>query len=231
VIFAARAWIALSAFHGRALCPLRPPATIRALMLPDARDVERVGRRLHDDRQLGVAQRGLAVEQRRQRALGVRQLLAREEDEPERRPASASSTITASAPFMSAAPSPWTRLVVAAAREVVLRGDRVEVPGEHDRRLGIDDDAAVAGVAGPQDLADVGRQPRPRRATRWGRRSSSRARSASRCASMRGEAMRYCGIDVSARPDGQQLCTLHERRGAESGELVARSTRRARWTR
>jgi predicted nuclease with RNAse H fold len=33
--------------------------------------------------------------------------------------------------------------------------------------------------------------------------------------------MRYCGIDVSARPDGQQLCTLHERRGVESGELVA----------
>ena len=33
--------------------------------------------------------------------------------------------------------------------------------------------------------------------------------------------MRYCGIDVSARADGQQLCTLHERRGAETGELVA----------
>jgi predicted nuclease with RNAse H fold len=33
--------------------------------------------------------------------------------------------------------------------------------------------------------------------------------------------MRYCGIDVSAAPDGQQLCTLHERRGAEGGELVA----------
>ena len=33
--------------------------------------------------------------------------------------------------------------------------------------------------------------------------------------------MRYCGIDVSAAADGQQLCTLHERRGAESGELVA----------
>ena len=33
--------------------------------------------------------------------------------------------------------------------------------------------------------------------------------------------MRYCGIDVSAATDGQQLVTLHERRGAESGELVA----------
>ena len=33
--------------------------------------------------------------------------------------------------------------------------------------------------------------------------------------------MRYCGIDVSARPDGQQLCTLHERSGPEGLELVA----------
>ena len=33
--------------------------------------------------------------------------------------------------------------------------------------------------------------------------------------------MRYCGIDVSAAADNQQLCTLHERRGAASGELVA----------
>lgn len=33
--------------------------------------------------------------------------------------------------------------------------------------------------------------------------------------------MRYCGIDVSARAGAQQLCTLHERRGAEGTELVA----------
>ena len=33
--------------------------------------------------------------------------------------------------------------------------------------------------------------------------------------------MRFCGIDVSARPDNQQLCTLHERRGTEGVELVA----------
>ncbi|HYF25816.1 MAG TPA: DUF429 domain-containing protein [Baekduia sp.] len=34
--------------------------------------------------------------------------------------------------------------------------------------------------------------------------------------------MRYCGIDVSARPGHQQLCTLHERRGADRRiELVA----------
>ncbi|HWI08944.1 MAG TPA: DUF429 domain-containing protein [Solirubrobacteraceae bacterium] len=35
--------------------------------------------------------------------------------------------------------------------------------------------------------------------------------------------MRYCGIDVSASANNQQLCTLHERRGAEGEgvELVA----------
>lgn len=32
--------------------------------------------------------------------------------------------------------------------------------------------------------------------------------------------MRFCGIDVSATPGNQQLCTLHERRGAEGVELV-----------
>jgi len=33
--------------------------------------------------------------------------------------------------------------------------------------------------------------------------------------------MRFCGIDVSARADNQQLCTLHERRGSVGVELVA----------
>jgi predicted nuclease with RNAse H fold len=33
--------------------------------------------------------------------------------------------------------------------------------------------------------------------------------------------VRYCGIDVSAKPGNQQLVTLHERRGAEGPELVA----------
>ncbi len=33
--------------------------------------------------------------------------------------------------------------------------------------------------------------------------------------------MRYCGIDVSARPDAQQLVTLHERRAGAGIELVA----------
>ena len=33
--------------------------------------------------------------------------------------------------------------------------------------------------------------------------------------------VRYCGIDVAAKPSAQQLCTLHERRGAQGTELVA----------
>ena len=34
--------------------------------------------------------------------------------------------------------------------------------------------------------------------------------------------MRYCGVDISARPGNQQLVTLHERRGlAAAIELVA----------
>jgi hypothetical protein len=33
--------------------------------------------------------------------------------------------------------------------------------------------------------------------------------------------MRYCGVDISARPDNQQLCTLHERRTGGQLELVA----------
>jgi predicted nuclease with RNAse H fold len=32
--------------------------------------------------------------------------------------------------------------------------------------------------------------------------------------------MRYCGIDVSAKPGNQQLCTLHERRSGDGLELV-----------
>src|SRR5215208_4974250 len=34
--------------------------------------------------------------------------------------------------------------------------------------------------------------------------------------------MRYCGVDISAKPGNQQLVTLHERRAPEGGvELVA----------
>jgi predicted nuclease with RNAse H fold len=40
-------------------------------------------------------------------------------------------------------------------------------------------------------------------------------------ARLRCTAVRYCGVDISAKPGGQQLVTLHERRGPEGPELVA----------
>jgi predicted nuclease with RNAse H fold len=45
-----------------------------------------------------------------------------------------------------------------------------------------------------------------------------------RSPSRRGRAahdVRYCGIDISAKPGNQQLVTLHERRGTDGRELVA----------
>ena len=43
--------------------------------------------------------------------------------------------------------------------------------------------------------------------------------------------MRYCGIDVSAKPANQQLCTLHERRGPDGWSWSPPSTSRARSSR
>ena len=53
--------------------------------------------------------------------------------------------------------------------------------------------------------------------------SARRVRSARQVPAGRtmGRAVRYCGIDVSATPGNQQLCTLHERRAARGVELVA----------
>ena len=54
-------------------------------------------------------------------------------------------------------------------------------------------------------------------------RAASRSpRSATRPHNSLTRRMRYCGVDVSAKPANQQLVTLHERRDAEGGmELVA----------
>ena len=128
----------------------------------------------------GVAQRRLALEQRRQRALDVRQLLARgRRRSGSGAPASASSIITASAPFMSAAPRPCTASSVAAARAVVLGGDGVEVAGEDDSRAArrrrrrsvspASRDRARRRRAGRRGRARPGA---PRRATPRGRRSA-----------------------------------------------------------
>ena len=122
-----------------------------------------------------VAQARLALEQRRQRALGERQLLAPEEDEAEvdvarSRRASASSIITASAPFMSAAPRPWTapssrrpgRLSWAGT---VSRWPARRTSGRVAARGRAGEDAGVARVAGvdaarAQDVEHVGGERR-----------------------------------------------------------------------
>jgi predicted nuclease with RNAse H fold len=78
----------------------------------------------------------------------------------------------------------------------------------------VDDRRLVPGLRGDVDelqhavgeaVGEVGHQ-RARYRCRWPLRLSG---------------VRYCGIDVSAAPDRQQLVTLHERRGAEGPELVA----------
>jgi hypothetical protein len=77
----ARRWIALSACHGRALWPLTP-GDQRGHDVAHAAGLQPVGGGLHDHGELGRAQRVLAGQQRGERRLGDRQLLAPEEDEP-----------------------------------------------------------------------------------------------------------------------------------------------------
>ena len=82
--------------------------------VPEAAGLDRVRRRLEDDHELRVVHEP-GLEERRERALRGRQLLAREEEEGEvdregllGATQRASSIITASPAFMSAAPSPCT---------------------------------------------------------------------------------------------------------------------------
>ena len=97
-----------------------------------AAGVQLVGGRLHHHDELGVEP--LALEQRRRarcrRAAAPR---GRRTGSRTARRRSASSTITASAPFMSLAPSPCTRSPSRRPGQVVLRGHRVEMSGEQDR--------------------------------------------------------------------------------------------------
>ena len=132
---------------------------------------------------------------------------------------------------MSLAPSPMHAVAVAAAGAVALGRDGVEVAAEqHPRAL----------RAGQQRRCRRGRAPRAAAPRTWaasaassrdseGMSISSSVRAASRSprsgslGAMSGHhtRMRFCGIDVSARPDNQQLCTLHERKGTDGIELVA----------
>ena len=169
-------WIALSASHGRAECPERPWKRPGRVDVAEAAGVDRVVGRLHHHHELGGDLVAGARQQRRQRALGDRQLLAPEEQARRTaRPASASSIITASAPFMSLAPRPWTRSSSRRPGRLSCAGHGVEVPGEQHRRprprrAGQDAGVAEVGTSRPPPAGRPRRGPRapPRRATRTG---------------------------------------------------------------
>ena len=149
-------------------------------------------------------------------------------------PASASSIITAQRALHVGRAEPVHAPAVDPARAVVLRGHGVEVAGEQDRR--------VAGPGEHARVAEVAHRRRRRRrrtpATCAASRASSRdsdgmsISSSVRAASRSPRStrphnslpwrVRYCGVDISAKPANQQLVTLHERRAPEGGvELVA----------
>ena len=129
-------------------------------------------------------------------------------------------------------------LGVAAAGAVALGRDGVEVAGEQHGRARARQHAGVAEVAhrsaaGAQHRHHVGGEralaARLRRDVDQLERPGGQALPELAVADRRGHglppyrpsAMRYCGIDVSAKAANQQLCTLHERRGPEGMELVA----------
>ena len=145
-------------------------------------------------------------------------------------PSRTSSIITASAPFMSLAPRPITRSPSRRPGRLPWAGTVSRWPPSSTR--------APSGPAStpvsPRSRAS-GSSDRTWAASRAssrdseGRSISSSVRAARRSPSsvslggMSGHhtRMRFCGIDVSARPDNQQLCTLHERKGTDGVELVA----------
>jgi len=102
------------------------------------------------------------------------------------------------------------------------------VAGEHDRPVA-GQYAAVARVPGTghgrQDmLRDRGLVARLRRDVdelERPRREPARQLFVAHAPDSIVEPVRYCGIDVAAKASGQQLCTLHERRGPDGIELVA----------
>ena len=160
-------------------------------------------------------------------------------------PASASSIITATAPFMSLAPSPCTRPPSMRPGRLSWAGTVSRWPGEQDRgvlaarpgrtcRRGRARHAAVA-----QDASATCAASRASSRDSDGMSTSSSVRAARRSARARHGrhnslvAVRYCGVDVSAKPGNQQLVTLHERRAADgawsSWPPSTRPARRRRW--
>ena len=180
----------------------------------------------------------LAGEQRRERALGHRQLLAAEEQAVEAGAGERELEHHGDGALHVAGPEAVDALGVAAAGAVALGGDGVEVAGEQHGRSRPGEHAGVAEVAhgraaGAQHVHHVGGERALAARLRGDVDQLERPggqplpelpvadRSGHGLPPYRPSAMRYCGIDVSAKATNQQLCTLHERRGPEGMELVA----------
>src|SRR4051812_32784564 len=243
-------WIALSASHGRALWPAVPRNVHVALMLPTQPAC----------RALSVGSitttRSASVRPGSRSSSGVSALSPNGSSSRPKKTkptstvaaaggASASSIITPSAAFMSAAPRPWTapsairpgRLSWAG---IVSRWPASSTSGRSPRRVAPASTHVSpasrrppgAPASRPSTCAASGPSPPDSDGTSTSSRTREARRSASASddmgrhaiAAARGIAstrVRYCGVDISAKPANQQLVTLHERRGADGTELVA----------
>src|SRR5688572_22992570 len=228
-------WIAFSPSHGRAECPARPVKVQVALMLPrqPAWIALSVGSIITTSSGLSGSRASSGVS-----ALSAIGSSSRPKNRQSKRArASASSSITATAPFMSLAPSPCTRSASSRPGRLPWAGTVSRWPA---RSTGAPGPASThvsprsrtgAPPARSTPITWSASGPSPRDSDGMSTSSSVLAArrlpsSPSLIAAVIGlppyrRPMRYCGIDVSAKPGNQQLCSLHERRGPDGLELVA----------
>src|SRR5215210_284019 len=225
---AAARWMALSASHGRAEWPARPWKIQVALMFPrqPACSALSVGSIITTSSGWTGWRASSGV-----RALSVSGSSSRpKKSAPNGAPSRISSIITASAPFMSLAPRPCTRSASRRPGRLPWAGTVSRWPPSSTRAPSRPASTAVS----PRSRAPGSRPRRCSARAASSRDSEGMSMSSSVLAARRSPSslslggmrrhhtpMRFCGIDVSARADNQQLCTLHERRGSAGVELVA----------
>src|SRR3954449_3638489 len=225
---AAARWMALSASQGRAECPARPWKVQVALTLPrqPACSALSVGSIITTSSGASGWRASSGVS-----ALSSNGSSSRPKNSaPNGRPARTSSIITASAPFMSLAPSPIPRSPWRRPGRLPWAGtvskcppSRTRAPsGPANRPVSPRSRASGSSVA-TWAASDASSRDSEGMSISSSVRAASRSPRSWSLGAMSGHhtRMRFCGIDVSARPDNQQLCTLHERKGTEGIELVA----------
>src|SRR3954449_9138855 len=236
-------WMALSASHGRALWPATPRNVHVALMLPTqpacswlsvgSMTTTRSASRSPGSRSSsGVSALSPKGSSSRPKNTNPRSTVASGGG------ASASSTITPSAAFMSAAPRPCTQ---PSARRpgrlpwagTVSRWPASSTSGRSPRPVApARTQVSPASRARSPSTSSTCAASAPSSRDSEGTSTSSRTRSARRSCRPSGMGrhaiarlpwadVRYCGVDISAKPANQHLVTLHERRGADGQELVA----------